>query len=98
MRRPKRLRLGARDASVEGDDGLMIVRAWGGTHMADEAAPGRRDFLQHMAAAAGMVPVTPTLLGAAGGSAMAAAPADTGSGHAAAGERSWNKEETAHET
>ena len=66
--------------------------------MTDEGALGRRNFLQHMAAAAGTVPAVPTLLSAAGGTAGAAAPAAAAGRHAAEGERPWNREETAHET
>jgi 2-methylcitrate dehydratase PrpD len=61
--------------------------------MTDDETLGRRTFLQ-MATVAGTAHLSPALAGAAG---AAIAPAEAESGHAG-GERSWRKEETAHET
>src|SRR5256885_11638974 len=61
--------------------------------MTDDETLGRRTFLQ-MATVAGTAHLSPALAGAAGATI---APAEAESGHAG-GERSWRKEETAHET
>src|SRR5262249_45272341 len=62
--------------------------------MSDDNAFGRRTFLHQMATVAGTAPLGASLLGT--GVAINAAPAAADSGHA--GERSWNKQETARET